>query len=146
MDNTNSHKQISHYLYGLYIKAETKNTIYEYEKNNNLKFDIIITLRIYTKLKNPIYPYYEQIKNNNEYVFVGSEELFNIYNTGSYPDAFMSSNRDIGIQILDCFDVLKKSGINNTNIFHPETTSYNVIINKGYKVYYIPNFYAFVIQ
>jgi hypothetical protein len=147
IDPTNAHrKQMSHYLYGLYIKAQTKNTILEYEKLHNIQFDIIITVRIYTKLKNPIIPYYEQIKNNDECVFVGNEELFNIYNSPSYPDTFVASNRRIGIDIVDSFDVLKKSTVHNSKMFHPETTSYNIIVNKGHKLHYISNFYAFVIE
>ncbi len=146
MDYSNAHKTMSRYLYGFYIKAQSKETVLEYERTHNIEFDVIVTVRIYTKLKNSISPYYERIKNDSENVYVASERLFNIHNSPSYPDTFVASNRSIGLDILDCFDVLKESTIHNSKIFHPETSAYNIIKNKGHKFFYMPNFYAFVIE
>lgn len=124
MDSTNNHKSIQHYIMGLYIKNKSSETILEYEKNNNIEFDFIITLRcgIYFN-KEKISSFYNIILNKNNCVYLAIEPSFNIYNMGSCPDVISISNKNITLKILSQIYNIKNIIINNEFI-HPETSFY----------------------
>jgi len=125
MDVTNSHKKnIQHYIMGLYIKNKSSETILEYEENNNIEFDFIITLRcgIYFN-KEKISNFYNIILNNNNSIYLAVEPAFNIYNMGSCPDVISISNKNITLKILSQIYHIKNIIINNEFI-HPETSFY----------------------
>jgi hypothetical protein len=127
-------KTLFHYLKGLYIRNKTIDTILMYEKNKNIKFDLIITLRIDTTISNALSDFYKNVMDKN--ICVANEPRFNIYDTGSYPDCLCFSNRDNMLNILDCLKDIEKCCVKDTNFFHPETTSYNIIINKKLDITY----------
>jgi hypothetical protein len=138
-----SHKTIQYYILGHYIKSKSFDTIIEYEKNNNVKFDIIITMRTYTNLyNNKLQHYYDTFNENN--IYTASDPCFTIYNSPSYPDVFEMAKRKEGLDILQPFDVLHLCTAFD-NIFHPETSSYKIILNKGYIVNKL-KFNAYVYQ
>jgi hypothetical protein len=138
-----SEKKMERYLLGFYIKSKCQETIIEYENNNNIKFDIIITIRTYTRLYNEAYlqQYYSILKEN--IIYTAEEPSFAIYSMPAYPDTFTMSKRDCGLDILNVFDVLEKCTINNTNIFHPETSAYQIVIKKNFSIIKLP-FNAFL--
>ena len=137
------HKTISHYILGYHIKKMSIDTILKYENEKNIKFDIILTMRTYTNLFNiPLQEYYKEINDN--IIYTANEPSFDIYKLGAYPDSFTMAKRDSTLQILNVFDVLDKSTIDDTT-FHPESASYKIIINKGLKIIKLP-FKAFVYE
>jgi hypothetical protein len=136
-------KTISHYVLGFYIKKMSKDTILKYEAENNIKFDLIITMRTYTNLfNNAVQQYYTQFSENT--IYSAADPSYNIYNSDAYPDSFTMAKRDPALHSLDVFDVLDKCTIGD-NTFHPETSSYKIIINKGLKLIKLP-FKAFIYE
>ncbi len=132
-------KNIERYIFGFYIKSKSYDTIIDYENTHNIKFDIIITIRTYTKIYNNnslIQSYYSMLEDN--IIYTAQEPSYAIYSMPAYPDSFVFSKRKEGLDILNVFDVLEKSTINNTNMFHPETSAYSIIINKGYNICKLP--------
>ena len=114
-------------MLGLYVKQQSYNTILSYEKENNIEFDIIITLRcgIYFN-KTKIYTFYDYIFNNlNNNVFLAEDPKFDIYNLGAAADTILIANKNITYKILSQIDLLDNCCINN--FFHPETSFYLVI-------------------
>lgn len=139
-----SNKDITHYVYGFYIKSKSHDTIIEYENLCNIKFDIILTARTYTNLFGyKLQDYYNHFKE--DIVYSAEDPCFAIYGMDAYPDSFVMSRRDVGLQILNVFDVLEKCTIDNCKTFHPETTSFRIIKEKGYTLEKLP-FRAFVFE
>lgn len=124
IDPTNSHngKNLKHYLMGLYIKKASKETIESFEKDNNIKFDIIISLRTDTNIFNGnLKLYYNRIITSDA-IFVANEPRFDIYSNGSAPDVIMIAKSDNLKKALCHLDVIKKTNVCDTNFFHPETS------------------------
>ena len=133
-------------ILGFYGRDYSRNTIIEYENMNHIKFDIVITLRPDIKLTQNISLLYNDIYNNNyinNTIFVGNDPCWNIHNEGAYPDALSISKRDDMIYLLDYMNILHNCTLNNTNIFHPETTHFKIIQQKKLYISYLP-FYAFI--
>lgn len=128
---------IKSYFLGLYCKDYSRNTINNFETNNNIKFDIILTLRPDTKLFTNISHFYKEINNTSNTICVASEPRYDIYREGSYPDALCISKRNEMFQLLDFINELKLNTLYNTNIFHPETASYKIIVNKNLLIKYL---------
>ena len=129
MDPTNPHKSITHYLFGLYIKKESYNTINTFEEEKNIKFDVIISMRTSVYINNNISNYYNAILNNvnDEHctVFVANEPCFDVYNQGALPDVFyITRNKSVMKNVLSEIDILDHCLITNTNFFHPEASFY----------------------
>jgi hypothetical protein len=147
LDETNkcNGRIIKNYFLGLYCKDYTRNTITNVEVENNIKFDIILTLRPDIRLNTNISHFYEEINNTSKTIFVASQPRFDIYNQGCYPDALCISKRDEMFHLLEFINVLKLCTLNNTNIFHPETSSYKLIMNKNLLIKHL-DFFAFLYQ
>ena len=143
--NKGNGRIINNYFLGMYSKDYTRNTINCFENNNNIKFDIIVTLRPDIRLFTNISYYYTEIYNTCNTIFVASEPRYDIYREGAYPDALCISKRNEMFLLLEFINELKSNTLNNTNVFHPETTSYKIIINKQLLIKYL-NFNAFVYQ
>lgn len=143
--NKNNGRTINNYFLGLYCKDYTRNTITDFEVERNIKFDIILTLRPDINLNTNISHFYEEINNTSKTIFVASEPRFDIYNQGSYPDVLCISKRDEMLELLELINSLKFCILDNTNNFHPETSSYKLIMNKNLLIKYL-NFYAFLYQ
>ena len=128
MDPTNPLKSVEHYIKGLYVKQQSYNTIENYEKLNNIKFDFIITLRTDIYLDKHLFEYYEKIMNNlYNTVYVANSPKFNIYNNPSLPDVICIANKEITKKIVDQLSNLSYCVVNNSNLFHPETSFYNAL-------------------
>jgi hypothetical protein len=129
MDPTNACvKNVEHYIKGLYVKQNSYNTIENYEKLNNIKFDFIITLRTDIYLDKHLFEYYEKIMNNlYNTVYVANSPKFNIYNNPSLPDVICIANKEITKKIVDQLSNLSYCVVNNSNFFHPETSFYNAL-------------------
>ena len=139
IDPTNSHKSIEHYLLGLYIKNETKNTILEYLDQININFDIVVTLRTYIYIfDNNISQFFEHINNEENKIYIACDPKFNIYNQNAKPDVIFLSNQDVTLKAVNHFDCLEKTVVNNTNYFHPETSFGKNIIEKKIDIVELP--------
>ncbi len=141
-------KTIEHYIYSLYIKQYSLNTIDIFEKNNNIDIDIVINIRTDTYMfKNSIKHFYNLVDKNNNNVYCADEYKFDVYNTGALPDAMCMSLRSTANKILNQLDMLEKCVVieNNkiTNFFHPETTFYNHLRNNNLNIIILP-FNAYV--
>jgi hypothetical protein len=135
MDPGSPNKTIDHYIKGLYVKYKSSDTISNYEYNNNINFDIIITTRIdtYINSSGKFNKYYDDIINKNS-VFVGSGPKFNVYNNGAYPDVISIAKPDIMKKSLNQISIIDKCNVNNTNWFHPETSFYKSFIAQNINV------------
>jgi hypothetical protein len=147
MDPSNPYKSFTHYLLGLYIKKESYNTINAFEEENNIKFDIIISMRTSVYINNNVSNYYNTILDNynNEHgiVFVANEPCFDIYNQGASPDVFyITTNKSVMKNILSQIDILDDCLVTNTNYFHPETSFYKSLIYFQLKIVTL-NLFAF---
>ena len=128
LDITNSYKTIEHYVLGLYIKKMSYTTIINFENNNNINFDFIITLRTDMHLNNHLSNFYDTInKNLNNTVYVANSPKFSIYEQESLPVVMFISDKDTSKKILEQLDILINCNIKNTNFFHPESSFYNAI-------------------
>jgi hypothetical protein len=103
-------------------------TIINFEKNNNINFDFIITLRPDIYLNNHLSNFYSIInKNLNNTVYVANSPKFSIYNQPSLPDVIFISDKDTSKKILEQLDILLNCNIKDTYFFHPESSFYNAI-------------------
>jgi hypothetical protein len=129
-DNTTISRDITNYIYGLFIREQSINTINEYMNINNVSFDFIITIRPDTDIYNGLlYSYYNNILENKKFLYVATHPRYDIYNQGAIPDALLISNYNNMKKILK-FPNFETIAI-NSNIIHPETaTGKNVIYNQ----------------
>ena len=128
LDITNQYKSIEHYLLGLYITKMSYTTIINFENNNNINFNFIISLRTDLYLNNHLSNFYSYInKNLNNNVYVANSPKFSIYSQPSLPNAFFISDKDTAKKILEQLDILVNCNIKDTNFFHPESSFYNSI-------------------
>ena len=130
MDPTNPNKSVKHYLLGLYIKKESYNTINTFEEEQNIKFDIIISMRTAIYINNHISEYYNTILNNDEHtVFVANSPCFDVYRQPALPDVFyITKNKSVMKNVLSQIDILDNCSVTNTNYFHPETSFYKSLV------------------
>lgn len=136
VDPSNPNKTLYHCLLGLYIKYESGNTIKEYSKNNNISFDIIVTLRTDTQINDNITKYYDEILENQ--IMVASEYRFDIYNSGACPDTFSIGTFDTMLKTLNQVNDFSDCIINNTNYYHPETSFFKYLTYLKLKIIYLP--------
>ena len=128
LDHTNNYKSIEHHVLGLYIKKMSYNTIINFENNNNINFDFIITLRTDVYLNNHLSNFYSIInKNLNNTVYVANSPKFSIYNQPSLPIVIFISDKETSKKILEELDILVNCNIKDTNFFHPESSFYNAL-------------------
>ena len=130
MDSSNAFKSMEHYLLGLYIKKKSYETIEEYEKNNNITFDFIISLRtdviIYRK---HLCIFYKTIYNNlNNIIYVPNDPRFGSSSISALPDSLYIGNKEVMKKVLSQIDILKYCVIPGTREFHPETSFFLSII------------------
>jgi hypothetical protein len=144
LDNTNKSNgnNIENYIKYLYIKTNSLNTIIDYEKINNITFDIIITIRPDILIsKKPLSDYYTELYNNPEYILLPQGPSYDMYNQGAYQCSICLCSRKNIELILSKLKILKNLTLDNCNIFHPETTGFKLIkyYNLKYKFvdYYI---------
>jgi len=143
MDDTNPHKPVINYFYQLYIRNNSQNTINEYEIKENIKFDIIVTLRTDVELWENITKYFNFIKNDDNNIFVGNGPNFNIYGTGSCQDVLFFSSKSIMFKILNYQYNFPEEIQPKKNIFHPETCQFNCFRNLQLNIQFLP-FQSFV--
>jgi hypothetical protein len=136
-------KTMLYWLLGYYVRYKSADTILEYETKHNITFDMILTIRTYTKINRPIQEFYNQIKDGN--VYVADRIKFQIYNEPAFPNTIVISNRNVGIDILNYFDIFKQAALENTTIFHPETSEYKMIKLKQYNIVSLP-FEAYIYE
>ena len=130
LDITNviNNKNIEHIMYGFYIKQQSINTINEFMEKNNIQFDLIVTLRIDTKIiEETLFSNYEYIQKcgfHNVYVSKESMYDWNILNVGAISDFMSVSNYENTVKILNQLDNLEHSAIyyDNKLLFHPESS------------------------
>lgn len=129
LDPVNSYKSIEHYVLGLYVKKMSYTTIDNFENNNNIKFDFIITLRTDTYLNKHLSNFYGIINTNlNNTVYVANEPDFSVYNQPSLPIVIFISDKETSKKILEELDIEVNCNIKDTNFFHPESSFYNAIV------------------
>lgn len=121
---------IARYIFGLFIRDKSINTINEYMNMKNIEFDFIITIRpdsnIYDGILNK---YYSIIKENVNLLHTATHPRYDVYNEGAVPDALLISNYNNMKKILK-FPNFETIAVNG-NIVHPETaTGKNIIHNK----------------
>ena len=134
MDKTNPNKTFEHYAKGLYIKNKSIETINNYEIENDISFDFIITIRtdifIYD---NHLSIFYKEIKKilTDDVIFIANEPKYNIYNQGGEPDCIFISNKVATKKMLNQINNLSNCTLNESNILHPETAfGKNIISNN----------------
>lgn len=126
MDPSNPNKTILHYLYGLYIKQKSQETIKEYP----VKFDVILTLRTDCQIRGgPISKFFNNIQPNC--IYVANSPGYDIYHTGSIPDMLCIATPETMMTILNQLDLFYKCCVNETNFLHPETSFYNYNVLCG---------------
>lgn len=143
--NTQKGKRLRSYLLGSYAKQESKNTILEYEKNHNIKFDIIVTLRTDTVIEGAhLADFYGSVELERPIMYFASEPTFDeIHKEGAVPDALQFSGRDFHLKTLDILAILPNCTLKGQRVFHGETCCYKQILYHGGAVNYLP-FYAFI--
>jgi hypothetical protein len=117
---------IKHCILGLYVREQSLNTVSLYEKNLNIKFDFIITIRPDTEIKEGIlFNFYSYIKSNPEYIYVPDRPRYDVYGKGAVPDALLISKLDSLKEILKFpnFDDIKINGY----LIHPESSTGQMI-------------------
>ena len=144
--NTIKRKTLYHYLLGIYIKDKSRLTVNAYETAHNITFDLIITLRLDTNIKNAILGgFYNKLQLNTSLVYSASEPCYNVYKEGSYPDTILIGSRDFHLKSLQLLDALPHCTLSDGCTFHPETTAYKTIIFHGGQIEYLP-FYSFIVS
>lgn len=129
MDPGNQHKSLLHYLLGLYIKSMTIKTIEEYEKNTNIKFDFIISIRSDIYMNHNISDFYDFILDNinNNMIFVACDPKFDSYSQYALPDVMFISDKSVCEKMLNQLYIIEHCAVKNTNWFHPESSFFNTI-------------------
>lgn len=124
MDYSNPNKTIEHYLLGLYIKSKSKNTIEHYEKEKNIKFDIIVSLRtsVYLFDKHISCFYNDIYESGSDYIYTAYDPCYNIHNEIALPDVIFIGKEYSNKKALDQVSILEKCKLYNQNVFHPETS------------------------
>ena len=124
LDNTNPNKTIDHYFKGLFIKQKSIDTINDYEKEKSIEFDFIITLRTDTYIyDNHLNHFYDQIINNlQNNVYLAHGPKFDVHSQGAYPDTLFIANKICTIKMLSQLNNIKQCVLNDTFVFHPETS------------------------
>jgi hypothetical protein len=145
IDPTNlaGRKNIQGFFLGLYSKDYSRNTILEYETQNNIKFDLIVSLRPDTNLNANVSLHFEKFVENE--IYVASDPCYNIYQQGAYPAAFDMAKRDVMMYLLDFIKIINYCTLNGTNIFHGETSLYKLIKIKNLQIVFL-DFHASVYQ
>lgn len=144
--NTIKRKTLYHYLLGIYIKDKSRLTVEAYETTHNIIFDLIITLRLDTDIKDAhLKQFYNKLQLNESIVYSASEESFDIYEEGSYPDNILIGGHDFHLKSLQLLDALPHCTLKDGRTFHPETTSYKTVNYYGGRVEYLP-FYSFIVS
>ncbi len=125
---------IENYLKYLIIKNNSLQTIIEYEKNNNLKFDIIITMRPdHIFYGDKISDYYDYFITKKDYIFIPCDPCYDIYGEGAYQCSFSMCNNNNINKILSKIKIIKYLTLNNQNVFHPETTGFKLLLYYNLK-------------
>lgn len=135
---------IKHYILGLHVREQSLNTVSLYEKELNINFDFIITIRPDTELKeNTLFDFYSLIKANPEYIYVPDRPRFDIYNKGAVPDALIITNMNSLKEILKFpnFHDIKVNG----NSIHPESSTGQMIRFSKIKCIFL-NIFGFRIE
>jgi len=135
-------RTMANYMIGLFLKKETLNTICEYETKNNIKFDVIITLRVDTliNLERSISWCCEEAIINKNSVYVGDHHRFDILGIDACPDACVITSRDSSFKILTQHDNIDECCFmyEDEKTVHPETSCY---LNYKYhecNIVYVP--------
>lgn len=135
---------IKHCIFGLYVREQSLNTVSSYEKNINIKFDFIITIRPDTEIKeDKLFNFYSLIKSNPEYIYVPDRPRFDIYNKGSVPDSLIIANMNSLKEILK-FPNFHDVKVND-NLFHPESSTGQMINFSKIKCIFL-NIFSFRFQ
>lgn len=104
--------------------------------NNNINFDIIITIRpdtdVYDGLLNTCYV---SMLENTNMLYVATHPRFDIYNQGAIPDALLISNFDVMVKLLK-FPDFRFISIHK-NIIHPETATGKNVKHQNICVKYL---------
>lgn len=122
-------KTLEYILEGLYIKQKSMVTIQSFMIDNNIQFDLIITVRSDTKLTDKLSNYYSEIiQHGLDKIYIANGPNWNIFNKGAASDLICISNYENTIKMLDQirnFDKCIAEETNNT--FHPETSYYRYL-------------------
>jgi len=129
-DGTTISRDITNYIYGLFIREQSINTINEYMNIKNITFDFIITIRPDTDIYNGLlHSYYYNILENTNFLYVATHPRYDVYNQGAIPNALLISSYNNMKNILKFpnFELIAIDG----NYIHPETsTGKQVIYNQ----------------
>jgi len=142
IDIGNSRKTLEHYLKGLYVKQKSYNTVIKFEKENDILFDIIITIRTDAYLNKNLSQFYNYIFDisiqNSNVVFTGCEPCFAVYNQKALPDTMVISINNTLKRTLYQLSILENCVVINTNFFHPESSFYNALIYQNLDIIELP--------
>jgi hypothetical protein len=125
MDYTNVHKTGFNYFYTIFIRKISILHILEYENQNGITFDVIITIRPDTKFypgSLPIHSYYHLLKEKQ--VYVNKQITFDVFNEGSISDILFMAKRNTMMLFLNPLPFIESCVISNTKVIHPETFMY----------------------
>lgn len=140
MDPGNWHKTVLHYLLGLYIKSMSIKTIEEYEKNTNIKFDFIVSLRSDIYINRNFSIFYDLIAQNmnDKMVYVACDPKFDVYSQPALPDVMFMANKYVTYKMLDQLAIVEHCAVKNKNWFHPESSFFNAIEYLGFVINELP--------
>ena len=140
-----SSKSLERYLYGLYIKKLSTETIIKYQEQKKIKFDIVVSLRVDCNIwDGNVFDHYNNILklnkinvNNNE-IYFANENRYDIYNQGGVPDTLLLGNLNNVLLASKQIDIIEKTTLTNTKEIHPETAFFKGCIASGLNVKYLP--------
>ncbi len=136
---------ILHYIRGINLRSKSYETINNYIKEKNIKFDLVLTLRpdsdIYDCKFYNLYDHIFEVLNKNPNILICADKpAFDVHQCGTIPDALFISKMDTIEKILK-FPNFKIISVSN-NVVHPETASYKHVKSQNIDICYL-NFYAF---
>jgi hypothetical protein len=138
-------KSLRHFLLGIYIKDKSRLTVEAYETKMNITFDLVITIRLDTTIRDAhLGEFYNKLQLHEPIVYSAKDGHYDLYNEGTFPDCLLIGGRDFHLKLLQLLDALPNCTLRDGRTFHPETTSYKTVNYYGGRVEYLP-FYSFVV-
>jgi len=122
-----SMRPLSNYYHQLYIRSKAVETI----KKINIDFDVVVLLRTDTKIWKNISDLYDNVKADDNSVYIPIGPNWNIYGNNVYygegacPDVIFFSNMLIMEKILTNQIVISKETQQLDGVYHPETCQIN---------------------
>jgi len=118
-----SMRPLSNYYHQLYIRSKSSETL----KKLNMDFDVVVLIRTDTIIWRNISIFYDDVKSNDDVVFVPIGPNWDIYGTdvvyglGACPDVIFFSNQPTMEKILTQQINISRETQQRGGVYHPET-------------------------